>query len=161
MWHACVVLLWSIAACLAQDLPDWGSFYKVKGVLYLPYAEIREPFTGYYDATQNTSRIDYYNGMVQTVQLSPSAQTEGYPYGTNYKIAYMPDPKTWESVRTCFQVNGTENATVPLQDVLPNVEGFTFVRKESCWHGNDELLAHQGKRQCERFQLTVPTREIV
>ncbi|KAH7932589.1 hypothetical protein HPB52_024287 [Rhipicephalus sanguineus] len=102
-------------------------------------------------------------GLVQTVQLSPSAHSEGegYPYGINYKIAYMPDPKTWESVRTCFQVNGTENATVPLQDVLPNVEGFTFVRKESCWFGNDELLAHQGKRHCERFQLTVPTRDRV
>ncbi|KAH9363327.1 hypothetical protein HPB48_006433 [Haemaphysalis longicornis] len=133
------------------------------GILYLPYAEIREPFTGYYDRAQNTSRIDYYKGLVQTVQLAPGSTVEGgdYPYGVTYKIAYMPDAKTWESVRTCFQVNGTENTSVPLQTALPNVTGFTFVREESCWFGNAGLLALQGKRQCERFQLTVPTRERV
>ncbi|XP_077547400.1 C1 family peptidase 26-29-p [Haemaphysalis longicornis] len=155
--------LLGIAGCLGQELPDWGDSYKVKGILYLPYAEIREPFTGYYDRAQNTSRIDYYKGLVQTVQLAPGSTVEGgdYPYGVTYKIAYMPDAKTWESVRTCFQVNGTENTSVPLQTALPNVTGFTFVREESCWFGNAGLLALQGKRQCERFQLTVPTRERV
>nr|AAO60045.1 midgut cysteine proteinase 2 [Rhipicephalus appendiculatus] len=165
MRHACIVLLLSIAGCLAQDLPDWGSFYKVKGVLYLPYAEIREPFTGYYDATQNTSRIDYYDGMVQTVQLSPSAPIGGrrIPLWHQLQDCIHARPKDMGvQSAPASQVNGTENAHLfPLQDVLPKCCGFTFVRRESCWFGNDDAVAHQGKRHCERFQLTVPTRDRV
>ena len=43
--------------------PTWGVRYKVSGVLRLPYAQIEEPFVGWYDATKNRSRVDFYGGM--------------------------------------------------------------------------------------------------
>lgn len=155
-----IALLVATTGCVGQNLPDWGDEYKVKGILYLPYAEIREPFTGYYDASKNLSRIDYYKGMVQTVQVAPNTDDTDpdAPYGVNYKIAYMPDPKTWQPRRTCFLVNGTANASVPLQTVLPNVSNFTFVRREHCWKGApvpEEWAEEMGT--CERFQLSVTT----
>jgi len=36
--------------------------YIVKGVLFIPYAEIREPFYAWYDSDVGNSRIDYYGG---------------------------------------------------------------------------------------------------
>ena len=42
--------------------PTWGFRYMVTGTLRLPYTEIEEPFTGWYDAYKNRSRIDYYGG---------------------------------------------------------------------------------------------------
>lgn len=33
------------------------------GVISLPYAEIVEPFEGWFDLKAKSSRIDYYNGM--------------------------------------------------------------------------------------------------
>lgn len=33
-----------------------------KGVISLPYAEIKEPFEGWYDLQGKRSRIDYYQG---------------------------------------------------------------------------------------------------
>lgn len=52
--------MWS--ASLRDNVPLWGNSYTVEGVLQLPYAELKEPFTAYYDATTNQSRIDYYGG---------------------------------------------------------------------------------------------------
>ncbi|KAM7294260.1 digestive cysteine proteinase 2 [Ixodes scapularis] len=153
----CVAFLLGTTLCLGQERPEWGDVYKVKGVLYLPYAEIREPFTGYFDASQNLSRIDYYRGMVQTIQVAPDAE-EGRsetPYGANYKIAYMPDKETWQPRRTCFLVNGTVNNTVPLQAVLPDVASFEFVRQESCWEGTTAVDEPAERASCERFQLVV------
>uniref|UniRef100_A0A4D5S4Q0 Putative midgut cysteine proteinase n=1 Tax=Ixodes scapularis TaxID=6945 RepID=A0A4D5S4Q0_IXOSC len=153
----CVAFLLGTTLCLGQERPEWGDVYKVKGVLYLPYAEIREPFTGYFDASQNLSRIDYYRGMVQTIQVAPDAE-EGRsetPYGANYKIAYMPDKETWQPRRTCFLVNGTANNTVPLQAVLPDVTSFEFVRQESCWEGTTAVDEPAERASCERFQLVV------
>ncbi|CAN8001711.1 unnamed protein product, partial [Ixodes hexagonus] len=155
----CNGLLCFAAVCLGQQLPEWGDVYKVKGVLYLPYAEIREPFTGYFDASQNLSRIDYYKGMVQTIQVAPGPG-EGHseaPYGVNYKIAYMPDKATWQPRRTCFLVNGTVNNTVPLQSVLPDVTNFQFVQQESCWKGSTAEDAPDASAPCERFQLSLTT----
>ena len=40
--------------------PVWSSTYMVVGELKLPYAEIVEPFTGYFDAKNKKSRVDYY-----------------------------------------------------------------------------------------------------
>lgn len=35
-----------------------------EGVISLPYAEIKEPFEGWYDLQGKRSRIDYYHGEV-------------------------------------------------------------------------------------------------
>ena len=42
--------------------PAWPKTYSVQGMLHLPYAEINEPFSGYFDANNKKSRVDYYNG---------------------------------------------------------------------------------------------------
>lgn len=43
--------------------PAFSRTYTVKGTLYIPYAEIREPFYAWYDANSGSSRIDYYGGI--------------------------------------------------------------------------------------------------
>ena len=44
----------------SSPLLVWPSCYYVSGTLQLPYAEINEPFTAYFEAKKNRSRIDYY-----------------------------------------------------------------------------------------------------
>lgn len=41
-----------------------GTHYATpyEGVISLPYAEIKEPFEGWYDLQGKRSRIDYYHG---------------------------------------------------------------------------------------------------
>ena len=51
-----------VETCVGERAPGFGKTYMVQGVLRLPYAEIVEPFTAYYDATNNRSRTDYYGG---------------------------------------------------------------------------------------------------
>ena len=54
---------------LTQDtVPSWPSSYKVRGVLSIPFAEIKEPFAAWVDLDMKKSRIDYYDGMVKTFQ---------------------------------------------------------------------------------------------
>lgn len=43
--------------------PAFSKAYTVKGTLYIPYAEIREPFYAWYDGISGSSRIDYYGGI--------------------------------------------------------------------------------------------------
>ena len=50
--------------------------YSVSGILSLPYAEVAEPFRVWYDEEQYSSRIDYYDGMVSTVQLAPTSASD-------------------------------------------------------------------------------------
>ena len=42
--------------------PTFSNTYTLKGTLYIPYAEIREPFYAWYDGKSGSSRIDYYGG---------------------------------------------------------------------------------------------------
>jgi hypothetical protein len=51
--------------------PAFSNKYIVKGVLYIPYAEIREPFYAWYDSEAGSSRIDYYGGDYITLILIP------------------------------------------------------------------------------------------
>ncbi|CAG2059580.1 unnamed protein product, partial [Timema podura] len=41
-------------------VPNFSDTYTVKGTLYIPYAEVKEPFYAYYDLDSGNSRIDYY-----------------------------------------------------------------------------------------------------
>ncbi|XP_029426968.1 digestive cysteine proteinase 2-like isoform X2 [Rhinatrema bivittatum] len=105
-------------------LPDFGDVYHVSGILFLPYAEIEEPFEAWYNLSGEESRIQFYNGQVITFQ-------HGFekPFGVGYKIT----PETTETevnVRKCFQVNGTAQSPILPQSVLPSLEGFQLVRKE-------------------------------
>jgi len=52
-----------------RTAPDFGKMYHVKGAflpdytVYLPYAEIKEPFEAWYDLKGNRGRIDFYHGQ--------------------------------------------------------------------------------------------------
>ncbi|XP_054277059.1 digestive cysteine proteinase 1-like isoform X1 [Macrosteles quadrilineatus] len=106
------------------ETPEWPPTYIVKGVIYIPYAEINEPFASWYDASVGKSRVDYYGGMVKTYQLS----TEGN-YGTSLKIAPMTTETELNAVR-CFLVNGTKQQKIQPQSVLPALDGFEMIGQE-------------------------------
>ncbi|CAB3232442.1 unnamed protein product [Arctia plantaginis] len=107
--------------------PQWSPVYTVKGLLNIPYAELREPFYTWYDSNAGKSRIDYYGGMVKTYQLSAGAYK---PFGTSVKVA----PVTTESVlnqQTCLQVNGSSDNSVNIQTVLPDMTDFRYIGPDS------------------------------
>lgn len=126
-WYIAAVLLWTVVVTEGKavpSLPDFGKSYHVKGVISLPYAEIKEPFEAWLDLTAKSSRIDYYHGQVSTYQIGAEQQ-----WGVSYKIT----PETTETelnVMKCFQVNGTKDETVTPQTSLPDVQGFQFLRME-------------------------------
>lgn len=66
----------------------------------LPYAELAEPFTAYYDAKGDSSRVDFYGTTVQTYMLGKSGK-----FGASYKLAYMTNTTVY-NMRGCFQTNG-------------------------------------------------------
>ncbi|ESN93515.1 hypothetical protein HELRODRAFT_88556, partial [Helobdella robusta] len=101
--------------------------YYVEGVLRLPYAEINEPFYGWFESKRSRSRVDYYGAYsVQTYQLG--GETSG-DYGVNLKVAPMTTEELL-NVKQCFQLNGTEASPVEPQSLLPNLEGFKNVGEE-------------------------------
>uniref|UniRef100_A0A6Q2XRF9 Peptidase C1A papain C-terminal domain-containing protein n=1 Tax=Esox lucius TaxID=8010 RepID=A0A6Q2XRF9_ESOLU len=106
------------------SLPDFGKAYHVKGVISLPYAEIKEPFEAWFDIKGRTSRIDYYHGQVLTYQLGATL-----PWGSSYKIT----PETTEvelNVMKCFEVNGTKEEPITPQGSIPDLQGFMYLRME-------------------------------
>ncbi|XP_064203269.1 digestive cysteine proteinase 1-like [Anguilla rostrata] len=129
MWISNILAVFFVCAAVSESTPltttpDFGKAYHVKGVISLPYAEIKEPFEAWYDLQGATSRIDYYHGQVSTFQKGAEK-----PWGSSYKIS----PETTETefnVMKCFQLNGTEGDAVHPQGVLPALEGFKFLRME-------------------------------
>ncbi|XP_014666952.1 PREDICTED: digestive cysteine proteinase 1-like [Priapulus caudatus] len=105
--------------------PTFSNRYFVTGVLSLPYAEIKEPFTAWYDAANEMSRIDYYGDMVQTYQRADEKS-----YGNSYKVTPMTN-EIVKNVKSCFRVNGTANATVAVQSILPDTTGFVHLRNDT------------------------------
>ena len=53
-----------LAVCLQAVAADlkWPDAYTAEGHIYLPYAGVDEPFTAYFSAKTNRSRIDSYDG---------------------------------------------------------------------------------------------------
>ncbi|XP_046681422.1 cathepsin L-like proteinase isoform X2 [Homalodisca vitripennis] len=122
MWLCLFLMFASLRARLisaddvdVEDVPKWPSAYIVRGMLQIPYAEISEPFEAWYDNSQGSSRIDYYNGTVKTYQLSKDGK-----FGTYYKL---------EPVLTtirCFKTEGTLHKKVLPQSILPDMTGYKF-----------------------------------
>lgn len=104
--------------------PKFSDGYTVKGVLFIPFAEIREPFQAWFDKVNGKSRIDYYEGMVKTYQL-----TKVNTFGTLLKIAPMTTEKVMNKM-SCFQVNGTQDQSVAVQSILPDTAQFKYVGEE-------------------------------
>lgn len=109
---------------LGRTLPDFGDMYHVKGVISLPYAEIKEPFEAWYDLKGKRSRINYYYDQVSTFQLGAAV-----PQGVSYKITPVTTETEFNAMK-CFQVNGTKDDPVLPQAALPNVQGFQFEQIE-------------------------------
>ncbi|XP_010790895.1 counting factor associated protein D isoform X2 [Notothenia coriiceps] len=125
--YIAAVLLWAVIASEGKavpSLPHFGSSYHVKGVISLPYAEIKEPFQAWFDLAAKSSRIDYYHGQVSTYQLGAEPQ-----WGVAYKIS-PETTETEQNVMKCFQTNGTADEAVTTQASLPDVQGFQFLRME-------------------------------
>lgn len=126
-------MAWSVSA---KDPPKWESTYSVKGVLQIPYAEIEEPFYGWFDKASGRSRIDYYGGMVKTYQL-----TSQYQFGTSLKFAPV-STNDFKNRETCLQVNGTSDNRVEVQAILPDARNFSLI-------GTEDLNG----LKCDKFRL--------
>ena len=70
-----------VSACLSARAPEWSRSYTVRGKLYIPFAEIEEPFSAWVDLDMDKSRIDYYSGMVKTFQRGDLKS-----HGTSVKV---------------------------------------------------------------------------
>ena len=136
-------------------MPVFADSYQVEGVIALPYAEIREPFLGIYDASSGRSRVDYYGDLVLTIQRADQSSEEAR--GVSYKVSYMVNP-SGQAERVCFQVNGTRESPVEAQSVLPDLSGFTFQVKDYCpdWFGQQN---RSGERECEKWVRDVRFQE--
>lgn len=120
----CIILLHGVCSGNSVKAPVFSNAYTAKGTLYIPYAEIREPFYAWYDAKSGNSRIDYYGGMVKTYQLSG----EG-PYGTSIKVAPI-TTETDMNKQTCLQVNGTGEMKIRPQTIIPDTVGMECIGEE-------------------------------
>lgn len=112
------------ASALCTDPPKWDPTFNVKGVLYIPYAEIEESFEAWYDKPTGRSRIDYYGGTVKTYQLSQELE-----FGTSLKIAPVSTDDTLNEI-TCLQVNGSQSDPVEIQSILPDAKAFQLAGSE-------------------------------
>lgn len=117
--------LFPIPVALATNPPKWDNVYTTRGTLYIPYAEIAEPFYAWYDEPTGQSRIDYYGGMVKTYQLNHVGQ-----YGASLKIAPVSTDEQ-QNKKTCLQVNGTSDYSIRPQSILPDVGDFALAGKSS------------------------------
>nr|CAD7424901.1 unnamed protein product [Timema monikensis] len=113
---ACVL---GLVHSASLTVPNFSDTYTVKGTLYIPYAEVKEPFYAYYDLDSGNSRIDYYGGMVKTYQLS----NFGSKYGSTVKVVPV-TTETELNKDTCLRINGSSSDPVSVQSILPDTTGF-------------------------------------
>lgn len=97
-----------IGLAFAKEPPKWSGNYFVRGILYFSNGEIEEPFTAWYDEDYGRSRIDYYDGIVSTYQISRDSD-----YGKFYRIIPVTSFEETNK-RTCYEFdakkqNGDEN----------------------------------------------------
>ncbi|KAF4525522.1 hypothetical protein B566_EDAN014908 [Ephemera danica] len=118
---------------LPKSAPKFSSKYTVKGTLYIPYAEIREPFYAWFDEEAQSSRIDYYGGMVKTYQLGKKGD-----YGAMRKVAPV-TTETQLNKETCLQVDGDSDMPVSPQSILPDLTGFECI-------GDDMVNGHHSEK---------------
>jgi len=104
----------------SNEFPVIQRSYIAQGTLYIPYAEIEEPFSAWIDHDNGLSRIDFYGGVTKTYQLRGRGE-----YGVMRKIVPMTNEVVTNQL-TCFEVNGTENSRVQEQSILPDPTGFTY-----------------------------------
>ncbi|XP_041069092.1 digestive cysteine proteinase 2-like [Carcharodon carcharias] len=123
-WIVALLRCLSVVNVKPSNVPIFPKIYHISGIISLPYADIEEPFEAWYNLTGKVSRIEYYDGQVITLQ-------HGFrkPAGISYKIS----PATTETetnVIKCFQLSGTIHEPVLAQPVIPNLQGFQFIKED-------------------------------
>lgn len=106
-------------------MPKFADSYKCDGTIRLPYAEIVEPFTVYFDGPKGRSRVDYYSGVQSVIQKTKTADL---PYGLSLKII----PFSTQSVLnklSCFAANGSQDAPTEITSIIPDLTGFKYTGK--------------------------------
>jgi len=126
-----------VTATLSATAPEWSSSYSVQGRLYIPFAEIEEPFSAWVDLDRDKSRIDYYQGMVKTFQRGDLLS-----HGTSVKIVPMTNEVVVNKI-DCFQVDGDQDNAVSAQTILPDISSFQLI-------GKDLKNGHK----CQKWQKT-------
>lgn len=124
MWIAILSVLSVFTLGAYASPPSFSNTYTVKGTLYIPYAEIREPFYAWYDLNAGSSRIDYYGGMVKTYQLSNVGE-----FGVMRKIAPV-TTETQMNRDSCLEVNGTKEFRIKPQSILPDLSQFKWIGQD-------------------------------
>lgn len=66
----------------------------------LPYAELVEPFSAWYDGKKNRSRVAFYGTTMQTYMIGGDGK-----HGMSYKLAYMTN-QTHMNMHGCFKAEG-------------------------------------------------------
>jgi len=102
-------------------IPKWSSSYSVEGDIFIPFAEVHEPFSAWYDSDSGNSRIDYYQGMAKTYQLSNKGS-----FGASLKIVPV-TTETETNTLKCLEVNGTDEMHISPQPTLPDLSDFKLV----------------------------------
>ncbi|RWS08299.1 hypothetical protein B4U79_09624 [Dinothrombium tinctorium] len=145
-----LVIFFSFFGGVVPKPPLFDQDYSIKGVIVLPYAEIKETFTAYYDISHQRSRVDYYGDLVLTVQRADLAE---HANGINYKIAYMVDNEG-NPERVCFQTEGSSEAPVVPQALLPDISTFALISNETKCPSPDYFPRLNGQG-CELWKYTV------
>jgi len=57
-----LLLIVCLFVFILASVPKWSSSYSVEGDIFIPFAEVHEPFSAWYDSDSSNSRIDYYHG---------------------------------------------------------------------------------------------------
>ena len=104
--------LFAVARAYHKSPPPWSPTYTVSGYLTIPFAEINEKFDAYYDEESGNSRIDYYDGMDKTYQLSKNGD-----FGKMLKIVPMTDETVFNQIN-CFESLGSQSEPVEVINYL-------------------------------------------
>lgn len=132
---------------ILASIPKWSSSHSVEGDIFIPFAEVHEPFSAWYDSDSGNSRIDYYQGkfliiilinedilkfdklkfihfiigMAKTYQLSNKGS-----FGSSLKIVPV-TTETETNTLKCLEVNGTDEMHISPQSTLPDLSDFKVV----------------------------------
>lgn len=160
--------------------PIFADNYKVSGHLSLPFADLIEPFTVYYNSEASSSRADFYGKLYQVFQFGPN---KNKAHGALYKLAWVPTnlPQTGQVLssesksasfiedsgnlvtatrRACFRVYGNDEFNpIHPQSILPNMSEFKFEKYHSCKSLNEfeteDDDIHDVMYHCELWTKTI------
>ena len=62
--------------------PKWPDKFFIEGILSLPYADLDEPFSAWYDGVGKRSRVDMYGGKSTKLFTNCLYRMDGLPKST-------------------------------------------------------------------------------